>query len=217
MIAAGSLTMLLGALLAMQQRNLLRLLAYSAISQVGYILVAFGVGGFNPLGFQAGVFHLFNVAMFEALLFLSSGVVMHKAGTYDMERLGGMVRFSPAIAYAFLTGMLANIGVPLFSGFASKWLIYVATLETFPLLTVLAVVVSIMTLMYGLRAYSIVFLGNRNVKPGRVAKSMLVPIFILAAICILFGVLPQLGFDISEFVARFFDNARYISAVLGGV
>jgi len=214
-IALGAATMVLGAVLAMQQRNLLRLLAYSAISQVGYILVAFGVGGFNPLGFQAAVFHLFNVAMFEALLFLSAGIVMHKAGTYDMEKLGGMARFSPVLAYAFLIGMLANIGIPLFNGFASKWMIYMATLATFPILTVLTVVVSIMTLMYGLRAYSTVFLGNKTVKPGRILRSMLLPVLILAVICVLFGVLPQLGFQMSEFVVGGLDNAHYIAAVLG--
>ena len=215
LIAIGAVTMALGAVLAMQQRNLLRLLAYSAISQVGYIMVAFGVGGFNPIGFQAGVFHLFNVAMFETLLFLSAGIVNYKAGTYDMDKLGGMARYSPAVAYAFLIGMLANIGVPFFSGFASKWLIYVATLETFPVLTVLAVVVSILTLLYGLRAYSLVFMGNRGVKPGRVKGSMLAPVIILAGICLLFGVLPQLGFGMAEFVVQSFDNAKYVSAILG--
>jgi len=217
LITIGAVTMLVGAIMAMQQRNLLRLLAYSAISQVGYILVAFGVGWFNPLGFQAGVFHMFNVAMFETLLFLCSGVIKHKTGTYDMDKLGGMARYSPAVAYAFLIGMLANIGVPFFSGFASKWLIYVATIDTFPLLTVLAVVVSVMTLLYGLRAYSLVFLGNSNVKPGRVIRSMLVPILILAGVCLLFGILPQIGFGMSEYVTASFENARYIAIVLGGV
>jgi multicomponent Na+:H+ antiporter subunit D len=217
LIAIGAVTMILGALLAMQQKHLLRLLAYSAISQVGYIMIAFGVGGFNPLGFQAGVFHLFNVAMFETLLFLCSGVIYHKTGTYDMERLGGLARYSPAIAFAFLIGMLANVGVPLFNGFASKWLIYIATLETFPVLTVLAVLASIMTLMYGLRAYSLVFLGNHDMKPGKVIRSMLVPVIILAAICLLFGVLPQLGFNMAGFVAQAFDNSQYINIVLGGM
>lgn len=216
LIGLGAITMVLGALLAIQQRNLLRLLAYSAISQVGYIFMAFGVGGFNPLGLQAGVLHLFNVAIFETLLFLVAGAVMHKAGTYDMEKLGGMARFSPLLAYAFLAGMFANAGVPLFNGFVSKWMIYMVTLETFPPLTVLAVVVSVITLMYGLKAYSVVFLGNKPVKPGRTFRSMLLPILILAAACVIFGVLPQLGTGMAEYVARSFNNAQYISVVLGG-
>lgn len=215
LIAIGAATMTLGALLAMQQRNLLRLLAYSAISQVGYIMVAFGVGGFTRLGLQAGVFHLFNVAIFETLLFLTAGVIKHREGTYDMDKLGGMSKYSPTIAYAFLIGMLANIGVPFFSGFASKWMIYMATLATFPVLTVLAVVVSILTLMYGLRAYSLVFLGNRRIKPGLVLESMMIPVLILAGICLLFGLLPQIGFTMSEFVVQAFDNAKYVSMILG--
>jgi multicomponent Na+:H+ antiporter subunit D len=215
LMSLGAATMVLGAVLAMQQRHLLRLLAYSAISQVGYIMIAFGVGGFNPIGLQAGIFHLFNVAIFETLLFLAAGIIKHREGTYDMDKLGGMIRYSPAVAYAFLIGMLANVGVPFFSGFASKWMIYIATLTTFPLLTVLAVIVSIITLMYGLRAYALVFLGNRNVRPGVVLESMMAPLIILAGICLLFGILPQIGFAMSEFVAQAFDNAGYIAAILG--
>jgi len=216
LIAIGAVTMALGAIMALQQRHLLRLLAYSAISQVGYIMIAFGVGGFNPLGIQAGIFHLFNVAMFETLLFLCAGIIKHKAGTYNMEKLGGMARFSPVVSYAFLIGMLANIGIPFFSGFSSKWMIYIVTLEVFPILTVLAVVVSIMTLLYGLRAYALVFLGNKNVKPGKVKRSMIIPVLILAAICLLFGVFPQLGFNMAAFVSQSFDNAKYINMILMG-
>ena len=85
------------------------------------------------------------------------------------------------------------------------------------ILAVLAVIVSIITLMYGLRAYSLVFLGNTNVKPGRVVKSMMLPLIILAGICLLFGILPQLGFQMGEFVTAAFDNSSYIWIILGGL
>ncbi len=214
LVVIGVLTMIVGAVLAMQQNKLMRLLAYSSISQAGFVLLAFGTGIFNPLGYTAAVFHLFNIVIFEALLFFVAGVIIHETGTQDMRKLGGFARFSPVLSYAFLIGILANIGIPLLSGFSSKWLIYISTLKSFPVLTLVAVVVSVLTMTYSLKAYNLIFLGNVNIKPRAISRSMLVPIIILAAIVIFFGVLPQIGIEISEFIVRSFDNSLYISRVL---
>ena len=217
LIALGAATMIFGALLALQQKNILRLLAFSTISQVGFILLAFGIGFFNPLGTDAAILHLFNVIVIEALLFLVAGVLMMYTGTQDMEKMGMKSNVSPILSYAFLIGILANIGIPLFSGFVSKWMIYIVTFQTFPILTVLAAVTSAISLAYGFRAFSLIFMGNRKSVPKlRLSKTMIIPIIILCAIIILFGVLPQLGIDMAGFASKSMDTGLYLKAVLGG-
>lgn len=210
----GIITMITGAVMALQQTDLLRLLGYSSVSQVGFVLLAFGTGLSSSLGYTAAVFHLFNMAAFEALLFFCAGVVIRHSETSDMNRLGGFARFSPVLNYAFLIGILANAGVPLFSGFASKWLIYVGTIEVNPIFTIIAVIVSVISLFYGLKAYSLVFLKNKRINPGDISHYMLVPIVILAIVVVFFGILPWAGIRISNVVVESFNNVPYIMKVL---
>ncbi len=210
----GVVTMLVGAVMALQQKDLLRLLAYSSISQAGFVLLAFGIGIFDSVGYTAAIFHLFNIVVFEALLFFCAGVVIHHAGTSDMRRLGGFAGFSPVLGYAFLIGILANAGVPLLNGFSSKWLIYIATLQTNPILMVLAVITSVIALFYGLKAYSLVFLSNKEIKPKHISHFMLIPIIILAGVCIFFGLFPWAGIRISNIVVESFTNIPYVMKVL---
>lgn len=210
----GIITMIIGAVMALQQKDLLRLLAYSSVSQIGFVLLAFGIGLSNSLGYTAAVFHLFNIVAFEALLFFCAGVIIHHSETSDMTKLGGFARFSPVLNYAFLIGILANAGVPLFSGFASKWLIYVGTLEVNPIFTVIAVIVSVISLFYGLKAYSMVFLKNKRINPCNISHFMLIPIVILAIVVIFFGIFPWAGIRISNIVVESFNNIPYIMKVL---
>ena len=134
-----------------------------------------------------------------------------------------MANLSPALTWCFVIGMLSAVGVPLFNGFASKWLIYMVTLETYPILTVVTVLVSVLTLAYFLKAYSLIFLGNpgstasSGERESRIPKTMLVPLLVLAALCILLGVLPWIGMQVSGSVVQSFNNTQYISSILGGV
>jgi multicomponent Na+:H+ antiporter subunit D len=210
----GAVTMIVGAVMALQQGDLLRMLAYSSVSQAGFILLAFGIGLSNSLGYTAAVFHLFNVVALEALLFFCAGVIIHHAGTSDMGRLKGFAGFSPVLNYAFLIGILANAGIPLLNGFSSKWLIYVAALDVNPVFMVLAVLASVLALFYGLKAYSLIFLRNANVGPGIIPHSMLIPIVVLAGFCIFFGVLPWAGIRISGVVVESFTSIPYVMKVL---
>jgi multicomponent Na+:H+ antiporter subunit D len=212
--ALGVMTMIVGAVMALQQRDLLRMLAYSSVSQAGFVLLAFGIGIMEPLGYTAAVFHLFNIVAIEALLFFCAGVIIHVSETSDMGRMGGFAGFSPTLNYAFIIGILANAGVPLLNGFSSKWLIYVAALNAQPLFMVLSVITSVMALLYGLKAYSLIFLGNVNVEPKRISHSMLIPIVVLAGACIFFGVLPWTGIRISNVVIDSFMNIPYMVRVL---
>ncbi len=213
-IGLGMVTMLIGSLLAVHQRSLLRLLAYSAISQTGYVFVALGIGGFVPDGLNAAVFHMINIALIEALLFLSAGAVIHKTGTDDMSRISGMSGISKTLSLCFLVGVLANAGIPFLNGFASKWMIYVTALAVSPLITAFAAVISVIALMYGVRAYSVVFLGPSEHRRSRLPKSMLLPIVVLAAACIILGVAPHLGMQLAEFASGSLNNIPYIANVL---
>jgi multicomponent Na+:H+ antiporter subunit D len=214
LLIVGVLSMIIGALLAFYQTNLKRMLAYSSISQMGYIAVSFGVA--TMIGFSGGILHVINHAIISSMLFLLGGIIIMKAGTNDMALIGSKFRFEKWISATFLIGVLSLAGVPLLNGFVSKWLIYVATFETFPILTILSIVFSIITLLYGLKAYYLIFMSS-NAKLERATDvhwTMKYPIILLAAICIILGVIPWLGLGISDFVVQSFSQLNYIAGVL---
>jgi multicomponent Na+:H+ antiporter subunit A len=126
-IALGCVTMLVGALFAMLQVDLKRLLAYSTISQLGYILTGLGLG--TDLGIGAGLFYCVSHGLFKGTLFLCAGVVQHATGTRDMRRLGGLAARLPNTARVWLAASAAIVGVPLTNGFVAKWLLYTAALD----------------------------------------------------------------------------------------
>jgi multicomponent Na+:H+ antiporter subunit D len=209
----GAASMVLGAVLALGQSNLKRLLAYSGVSQVGFIAMSVGLG--TSLGLLGGLFHMLNQALIKGLLFFCAGAVIYFAGTADLDRLSGALKSDRLLSFSFLAGVLALAGVPLFNGFASKWIIYVASLEVNPALTLLAVVASAITLAYGLKAYSIIFSGNPSGKPvnARLPLSMKIPLIILTMLIIIIGVLPWLGIEIAGLMATGLDSAAYIQGV----
>ena len=121
----GAVTALLAALIALTQNDLKRVLAYSTVSQLGYMFMALGAGAAGAeaatLATTAGMFHLFTHAFFKALLFLAAGSVMHAMGdVIDMRRFSGLRRVLPITHWTFLCGAAALAGVPLLSGFWSK-------------------------------------------------------------------------------------------------
>src|SRR5262249_32964511 len=121
----GAVTALLAALIAITQSDLKRVLAYSTVSQLGYMFMALGAGAAGrdaaTLATTAAMFHLFTHAFFKALLFLAAGSVMHSMGdVIDMGRVGGLRRALPITHWTFLCGAAALAGVPLLSGFWSK-------------------------------------------------------------------------------------------------
>ncbi|HVF12901.1 MAG TPA: NADH-quinone oxidoreductase subunit L [Actinomycetota bacterium] len=121
--AIGIATALLAALIALTQDDIKRVLAYSTISQLGYMFVAVGIGALtgSPLAYVAGIFHLVTHAFFKALLFLGSGSVMHALGDEtDMKKMGGLLKSLPITGTTFIIGWLAISGVPPFAGFFSK-------------------------------------------------------------------------------------------------
>ena len=155
----GVVTLLTGALFALAQKDLKRLLAYSTISQIGYMVLGLGIG--TPLAIAAGLFHCLNHGLFKGSLFLCAGSVQHACGTRDMDRLGGLGRRMPRTMVIWLIASASIAGLPLFNGFVSKWLLFNAALEARqPLLALVPWIGSILTLFYFLKATSGVFLGS---------------------------------------------------------
>lgn len=220
-LALGAISMTGGALLALGQRDMKRLLAYSSISQIGYIIFSFGLG--TPLGIMAGLFHLINHAAFKSLLFLNSGAVVYATETRDLERMGGLRREMPLTAATSLIGSLSISGVPPFSGFLSKLLIIIAAVAAGRyLLALLAIVVSIITLSYYLRMQKMAFFGERrkDISIKEAPVSMCFSMLILAILCVGLAVLylnpltRQLV--LSPAVEVLQNGIQYARVVLGG-
>jgi NADH-quinone oxidoreductase subunit L len=202
----GCFTALLGALIALTQNDLKRVLAYSTISQLGYMFLGLGSGAVT-----AGVFHLFTHAFFKALLFLSAGSVMHAmGGVIDMRRFSGLRKVMPTTHWTFLAGALALAGLPGLSGFWSKDEIIGGTLASaqggmpghygatvYWVLLVVSIVTAFLTAFYTMRAYSMTFLGAERVpeEAGHHAhespRSMTIPLMVLAVGAVAAGFLVQ--------------------------
>ncbi len=197
-IILGLITMVVGGLMALVQRDLKRLLAYSCISQMGYVLL--GVGFATAAGIQGGLFHLLNNAIYKVLLFMCAGAIIYRVETSDMDKLGGLGKNMPITATLFVIGALAISGMPPLNGFASKWTIYVAGMEAGqPICTAIAIIMSALTLAYFLKAINLMFLGQRPEHLREVKEApmlMLFPMLMLAVLCVVFGILPGLGIDI---------------------
>jgi formate hydrogenlyase subunit 3/multisubunit Na+/H+ antiporter MnhD subunit len=218
LMAVGSLTIIAAVMMALVQHDLKRLLGYHAVSQVGYMIL--GISSGNPVGIAGGLFHMLNNAIYKSCLFLSAGAVEKRAGTTDLEKLGGLVQVMPVTFVTFLIASLAIAGIPPFNGFASKWMIYQGLIETgksggylWLVWLVSALFGSALTLASFMKLVHAVFLGQPS-RENKIAvetkqeapSTMLVPIATLAALCVLFGVF-----------AYQWPLARYILPSVNGV
>lgn len=176
-LICGMLSALLAAIMAMVATDLKRVLAYSTISQLGFMVYAVGAGGVF-----ASQFHLLSHSVFKALLFLAAGAVIHSVGTRDMRQMGGLGKDMPLTRAVFVVGGLALAGIPIFNGFWSKELILEAGLHDNPLwLYGLMLLVAGLTAFYTLRMMSMVFYGEaragRHVHDaGNAMKAALLPL-----------------------------------------
>src|SRR5579859_2278629 len=128
LVWVGTVTMAVGVMYAMVQTDLKRMLAYSTVSQIGYMMMGIGIG--TPLAITAGLLHCLNHGFFKGGLFLTAGSVQHAAGTRDMNKLGGLAQKMPHTTLSWLIGVGSMMGIPLMSGFASKWMLYAAALQS---------------------------------------------------------------------------------------
>jgi formate hydrogenlyase subunit 3/multisubunit Na+/H+ antiporter MnhD subunit len=195
MVSIGSVTMIVGAMYAMVQSDLKRMLAFSTVSQIGYMITGIGIG--TPLAITAGLLHCLNHGFFKGGLFLSAGAVQHAAGTRDMNKLGGLAPLMPRTTAAWLVNAASIMGFPLTSGFVSKWMLYTAALQAgFPFAALAAWVASLGTVFYFAQSTSNVFLGTQTADTEHAHEapsSMQWGSGLLAVGSVVLGVAPQLA------------------------
>ncbi len=193
----GMFTAFYAATVACVQSDIKRVLAFSTISQIGFMMVALGVcTSLDPheggLGYMASMFHLFTHAMFKALLFLGAGCVIHAVHSNEMSFMGGLRKYMPFTHITFLIACLAIAGIPPFSGFFSKDEILTACFRFSPVAGVIMTVIAGMTAFYMFRLYYCIFWGKTNDNyahhtPHESPAVMTLPLLILAAITVVAG------------------------------
>ena len=197
----GLFTAFYAASVACVQSDIKRVLAFSTISQIGFMMVALGVcttsdphhGG---LGYMASMFHLFTHAMFKALLFLGAGSIIHAVHSNEMSAMGGLRKYMPITHWTFLIACLAIAGIPPFSGFFSKDEILAACFQFSPIVGWMMTAIAGMTAFYMFRLYYCIFWGNKNKElhakhtPHESPLSMSFPLMFLAVITCVAGFIP---------------------------
>jgi len=193
----GVTSALIAAVIACTQTDIKRVLAYSTMSQIGYMMFALGVSGYggeSGLGFMASMFHLFTHAFFKSLLFLGAGVIIHFVHSNDIKDLGGLRRLMPVTHISFLIACLAIAGVPPFAGFFSKEEILLAAFQTNKAVYAVALFTAALTAFYMFRLYfSIFWKKEHSVHVATYADgtaSMKWPLIILSVCSIAAGFVP---------------------------
>lgn len=199
----GAFTAMFAAVIAIVQTDIKRVLAFSTISQIGFMMVALGVstsmklGGHDHggLGYMASMFHLFTHAMFKSLLFLGAGSIIHAVHSNEMKDMGGLRKFMPITHITFLVACLAIAGIPPFSGFVSKDEIMTAAYGFSTGMGVWMTITAGLTAFYMFRLYYRIFWGNTykahgNHIPHESPRSMSYPLLFLALLTLVGGFIP---------------------------
>lgn len=232
LLTAGVISIITAVMMALVQHNYKRLLGFHAVSQVGYMILAFGLG--SLIGVAAGLFHMINNALYKSGLFLSAGCVEYRTGEEDIDELGGLSRTMPVTFIATLVFAMSISGVPPFNGFTSKWMIYQGIIDfgsgsgiankLWVVWLGLAVLGSALTLASFIKLIGGIFLGRRKTefeKIKEVPVIMWIPLILLASCCIFFGVfatnlvVPKLFMPVSGvFQFKGFWNSSFVSLLV---
>jgi NADH-quinone oxidoreductase subunit L len=192
----GAISALFAAIIAITQTDIKRVLAFSTMSQIGYMMLALGVSGYDGhegVGYMASMFHLFTHAMFKALLFLGAGSVIHAVHSNYLKDMGGLRKYMPITNITFLIAALAISGFPFTSGFFSKDEILVAAFQHNKLIYYIGVFVAGLTAFYMFRIYFGIFWGKDKVyehRPKESPLSMTFPLLFLAFMSLFGGFIP---------------------------
>ncbi len=195
-MVVGTFTTIFAATIAFTQFDIKRVLAFSTMSQIGYMMLALGVShyeGHEGLGYMASMFHLFTHAMFKALLFLGAGAIIHAVHSNYMQDMGGLRKYMPITHITFLIAALAISGIPPFAGFFSKDEILAAAYEHNKLVFFTGWVVAGMTAFYMFRLYFRIFWWNDpkyEHTPHEAPKTMTIPLLVLATMSVISGFIP---------------------------
>lgn len=232
LLLIGGVTIIIAVMMALIQHNYKRLLGFHAVSQVGYMIIGFGLG--SAIGVAAGIFHMLNNAIYKSGLFLSAGCVEYRTGKDNIDDLGGLSKAMPVTFAATLIFAMSISGVPPFNGFASKWMIYQGIIDfgigsdlpnrLWILWLAFAVLGSALTLASFIKLIGGIFLSRtreeyRSIK--EVPVLMWVPLVVLSLFCIVFGVfatnivVPKLFMPVSgEFHFYGFWNSSLVSLLV---
>jgi formate hydrogenlyase subunit 3/multisubunit Na+/H+ antiporter MnhD subunit len=199
LLTIGVITIITAVMMALVQHNYKRLLGFSTVSQVGYMILGFGLG--SMIGVAAGLFHLINNALYKSGLFLSAGCVEYRTGKDNIDDLGGLSKAMPVTFFASLIFAMSISGVPPFNGFASKWMIYQGIIDfgngtglankLWMVWLGLAVLGSALTLANFIKFIGGIFLSRRKPEFENVREVpvlMWIPLIVLALLCIVLGV-----------------------------
>jgi len=235
LIVLGVISGVGGVLFALAQHDIKRLLAYHSVENIGIIVMGIGLGllglklgssSLMILGFSGAVLHTLNHAIFKGLLFLCAGVVVSRAGTRDIDKLGGLIKTMPSVALCFLIGAIAISGLPPLNGFVSEFLIYLGMFKggvfsPTPITIVPCVLAfASLALIGGLAAacftkvFGIVFLGEprtRTLVDANVPLSIKIPLFVLALLCLFVGLLSPI---VLKWIAPLIDSLSGLTVSL---
>ncbi len=215
----GSISIIIASYLALGQWDLKRLLAYSSISQIGFILLGLGIG--TKLAILGAVFHIFNHAIFKSLLFYNSGAVEMALGTRDLRKMGNLKDAMPVTSTTSMIASLSVAGLPPFNGFFSKLIIIIAAVQASHVgYAIIAVIGSLLTLAYFMKVQRYGFRGNDKIeKPEvKISNGMKSAMIILAVLCIVSSALIIPGIrevTLDPVVSVIMNKTGYIYEVLG--
>jgi formate hydrogenlyase subunit 3/multisubunit Na+/H+ antiporter MnhD subunit len=232
LMVIGVVSIVVMAVAALIQKDAQRLLAFSTVSQAGYMVLGIGTG--MPVAIAGALFHMLNNVLYKSVLFMTVGSVENRTRTTDMALLGGLGPKMPVTLFAFVIAVLAISGVPPFNGFYSKWMIYqgiIGLSSQIPLwfiFLICAMFGSILTLAYSLKLLHAIFLGHKPKTLNKVREArfvMVVPSLVLSLACIIFGVfaniiplklfvLPSLPFKIG-YIGFWSPNLATILIIVG--
>ena len=218
-IVIGTASILISGFMAVTQWDIKRLLAYSSISQIGYILLAIGLA--TPLALLGAVFHLFNHAIFKSLLFYDAGSIELGMGTRDLNKLGKLGTYMPFTSGTSIIASLAISGIPPFNGFFSKLIIVIAAVSAGqPVLALLAILGSILTLAAVMKIQRFGLRQDVDIEPTgeKIGFGMKTAMATLAIICIFGGLLLVPGIKemtLQPVVNVIMEKAEYVNLVLG--
>jgi len=215
----GSISIIVASYLALGQWDLKRLLAYSSISQIGFILLGLGIG--TKLAILGAVFHILNHAIFKSLLFYNAGAVELALGTRDLRKMGNLKGAMPVTTGTSMIATLSVAGLPPFNGFFSKLIIIIAAVQANHIVyAIIAVIGSLLTLAYFIKAQRYGFHGETEIKEFRqtISLGMKSAMIILAVLCIVTSLLIIPGIrelTLDPVVTVIMNKTGYIQAVLG--
>jgi formate hydrogenlyase subunit 3/multisubunit Na+/H+ antiporter MnhD subunit len=232
LLTTGVISIITAVLMALVQHNYKRLLGFHAVSQVGYMILGFGLG--SVIGVAAGLFHMINNALYKSGLFLSAGCVEHRTGREDIDELSSLSKAMPVTFFATMVFAMSISGVPPFNGFASKWMIYQGIIDfgsgtgiankLWIVWLGLAVLGSALTLASFIKLVGGIFLGRRKTEFENIREvpgMMWIPLILLSSCCIFFGVfatnfvIPKIFMPVSgSFHFKGFWNSSFVSLLV---